>query len=428
MRFLHNRRSPNRQREGEAELFPQRFTLPERDHGYIPTLSPPEITAVLSIDEGSLSQSYPRNPTQYGPVLGFDSNQLASNYPIEDRRAIAQLRQTNGFLFAVIDGHAGAACAQAINERLLDYVAISLMPHDLLERYSHTMRTVTPKKLLNHYHFRNTYWNDDLATLYRNSLQKFVVETLSTSGLEDTQSLPVADSLKSAFMQLDLDIASEAMPSGGILNEDTLAVGMSGACSCVAHISGDHIYVANSGDTRAVLGQLDENGKWTGIPLSTDHNVDNEAEVKRIRSSHPVVESSDLLKNNRLLGQLIPLRALGDLRYKLPITDLKNIVSLMGSAFSHGIIPNNYYTPPYLTAEPEVVHHKLTRRDRFLVLATDGLWEAMSNQEVVRLVAQHMEGEQTEDHVLLKRCKNDPRSGEQGIGGTQEWAVLQNGR
>ena len=45
-------------------------------------------------------------------VMGFDSNQLPANAPIEDRRSVATCLQTRGMLMAVFDGHAGCACAQ----------------------------------------------------------------------------------------------------------------------------------------------------------------------------------------------------------------------------------------------------------------------------------------------------------------------------
>lgn len=46
----------------------------------------------------------------------------------------------------------------------------------------------------------------------------------------------------------------------------------------------------------------------------------------------------------------------------------------------------NYFTPPYLTAQPDVIHYRLTPRDRFLILATDGLWDLLSPLQAVRLV------------------------------------------
>jgi len=45
------------------------------------------------------------------------------------------------------------------------------------------------------------------------------------------------------------------------------------------------------------------------------------------------------------------------------------------------------YTPPYITATPEVSVHSLQAGDEFLVLATDGLWDRLSNEEVVNIIA-----------------------------------------
>lgn len=45
-------------------------------------------------------------------VLGFESNHLPANAPIEDRRSAATCLQTRGMLLGVFDGHAGCACAQ----------------------------------------------------------------------------------------------------------------------------------------------------------------------------------------------------------------------------------------------------------------------------------------------------------------------------
>ena len=52
--------------------------------------------------------------------------------------------------------------------------------------------------------------------------------------------------------------------------------------------------------------------------------------------------------------------------------------------------PPHYYTPPYLTAKPEVTYHRLRPQDKFLVLASDGLWDMLGNEDVVRLVVGHL--------------------------------------
>jgi len=106
--------------------------------------------------------------------------------------------------------------------------------------------------------------------------------------------------------------------------------------------------------------------------------------------AHPA-EISTALKGGRLLGELYPLRAFGDIRYKWPEELQKIVLGPMGLLPP----PSNLHTPPYLSVQPEVFYHQLTPNDRFLVLATDGLWEFLDPDTVVRLISDHDFGMQT---------------------------------
>jgi pyruvate dehydrogenase phosphatase len=168
-----------------------------------------------------------------------------------------------------------------------------------------------------------------------------------------------------------------------------MSVAMSGSVAVVAHIDGPHLHVASVGDCSAVLGTVTDTGQWVAKKLNTEHNADNVLEVRRLLSEHPATERDTVIRGERLLGQLAPLRALGDFRYKW---SRKLLDELVIPQFGEHAVPQNYLTPPYLTARPEIVHHILRPRDRFLVLASDGLWDAMSPMQVVRLVGEHMFG------------------------------------
>ncbi len=146
--------------------------------------------------------------------------------------------------------------------------------------------------------------------------------------------------------------------------------------------------------------------------MSFDHNADNQKEIERILNEHPEKEHNSVIRDGRLLELLLPLRAFGDVRFKWSIRNLKEHAV---PVYGHSIIPNNYFTPPYVTAMPEVIHRKLTYKDKFLVLATDGLWELLSPERVVQLIGDHMNGQQsfdpyqlpTERHIKLKDLLED---------------------
>lgn len=83
---------------------------------------------------------------------------------------------------------------------------------------------------------------------------------------------------------------------------------------CVAHIDGPHLHVANTGDCQAVIGVLTDDNNWIAKKVSVEHNTDNVREVERILNEHPKNERDTVIRMERLLGQLAPLRAFGDVR------------------------------------------------------------------------------------------------------------------
>jgi len=72
----------------------------------------------------------------------------------------------------------------------------------------------------------------------------------------------------------------------------------------------------------------------------------------------------------------MPTRCLGDYLFKL-----KSLKSML-------VKPEMTWNPPYITAEPEIMQRKLRQGDKFLVIASDGLWDKFSSEEVVDLVSE----------------------------------------
>uniref|UniRef100_A0A8C7QC46 [Pyruvate dehydrogenase [acetyl-transferring]]-phosphatase 1, mitochondrial n=1 Tax=Oncorhynchus mykiss TaxID=8022 RepID=A0A8C7QC46_ONCMY len=358
-------------------------------HSY--NLTPPQVNSILKANEYSFK--VPEfDGKNVSSVMGFDSNQLPANAPIEDRRSAATCLQTRGMLLGVFDGHAGCACAQALSERLFYYVAMSLMPHETLCELESAVEAGRPLSPILQWHKHpNDYFTREAQTMYFNSLRTYWQELIDLSS--PGESLGPREALLSAFKRLDSDLSLEAQfPALG----RNVYLAFSGATACVAHIDGSDLYVANTGDGRAVLGVQEEDGSFSAHTLSNDHNAQNENEVARIQGEHPPSEKKTVVRQDRLLGLLMPFRAFGDVKFKWSI-DLQRGVLESGPDQLHDnehtkFIPPNYHTPPYLTAEPEITHHRLRPQDRFLVLGTDGLWETLHRQEVVRIVGEYLTG------------------------------------
>ncbi|XP_005107634.1 pyruvate dehydrogenase [acetyl-transferring]-phosphatase 1, mitochondrial [Aplysia californica] len=364
-----------------------------------PRLTPQMVTSILRMNEQS-SQG-----TTRGIVREIQCNQLQANKPIEDRHVEAKLAGTDKYLFGVFDGHAGCACAQALKDRLFQYIAVSMSdPSRLNQLYQEEMGATA--QLLEYLPTASVDpVSPDLATIHWQSLHNFINDCLDMYSLDST----VEESLVNAFLRLDQDISLEASfhPGDMGLSADLVNIAFSGAVGCVAYIDGLDLYVANVGDSQAVIGSHStESETWHATPVSLKHDAENTGEVKRLFAKHPN-ESHNILKGGRLFGELMPLRAFGDVRYKWGKKDLIHLKNLAGQSsgpflpsYKNITIPNNYRTPPYLDAEPEVIHYRLSPKDRFLILASDGLWDSdgLSVEKVVSLVGHHTEGQQVLTH------------------------------
>lgn len=169
---------------------------------------------------------------------------------------------------------------------------------------------------------------------------------------------------------------------------ELLQPALSGSCALLSFYDSRSklLRVACTGDSRAVLGRRSDSGKWTATALSVDQTGSNPDEAARMRKLHPGEDR--VVHNGRVLGGLEPTRAFGDATYKWS----RDISMRLRQAF-FGRTPSPLLkTPPYVTAEPVVTTTKVNPENGdFLVLATDGLWEMLTNEEVVGLVGKWIE-------------------------------------
>lgn len=346
-----------------------------------PQLTPYDVNLVLR--ENEFSQLFIDGES---PLLGYESNQVASNRPVEDSRTEASFIHKNAFICGVFDGHAGSACSQVISKRLLRYIAAGLVDRKTLRE--EIAKGCTSQSFLK-CHNDSQDFVKEIQEIYEKSFDRYVRDIVDTN-------MTPEEAMDKACMQLDADMSREALEHSDL--QTLMAVAMSGAVACVAHIEGRDLSVVSTGDCAAVLGYQNDTGQWMSKKLSYEHNSDNVSEVKRILSEHPPEEADTVIRNDRLLSQLAPLRAFGDFRYKWSNEIMqKHVVAKYGENY----MAPNYYTPPYLTAMPEIIQHQLTADDKFLVIASDGLWDFLSPHEVISLVGEHLSSKKFLDPLKL---------------------------
>lgn len=131
---------------------------------------------------------------------------------------------------------------------------------------------------------------------------------------------------------------------------------IAGCTAVFALIKDGFLHVSNAGDSRAVLCRGGE-----ALAMSEDHKPESETERNRIYAAGGMVTME-----GRINGNLNLSRSLGDFEYK-----------------------KNPDLPPeaqIITANPDIKTIQLEPADEFLILACDGVWDILSNQEAVDFV------------------------------------------
>ncbi|XP_066535824.1 integrin-linked kinase-associated serine/threonine phosphatase 2C isoform X2 [Hoplias malabaricus] len=129
----------------------------------------------------------------------------------------------------------------------------------------------------------------------------------------------------------------------------------------------DVLYVANLGDSRAVLCRMEqtegEGESVVTLALSKEHNPTIYEERMRIQRAGGTV------RDGRVLGVLEVSRSIGDGQYK-----------------RCGVI-----------STPDLRRCQLSPKDRFVILACDGLFKVFSAEEAVKFVSKILQDESTDE-------------------------------
>jgi len=167
-----------------------------------------------------------------------------------------------------------------------------------------------------------------------------------------------------------------------VIKDATIDTDFSGSTAIITITMGTQIYVACIGDSRITGGVTDASGNIVAEEISHDHKPDDPEEKARINAKGGrvfAVKYDDgfdgparvWLKDMDIPG-LAMSRALGDCVAKMA-----------------GVI-----------STPTLTVHQLRPDSKFIVLASDGLWEFVTNQEAVDMIKEHSEPKAAVDALL----------------------------
>lgn len=164
---------------------------------------------------------------------------------------------------------------------------------------------------------------------------------------------------------------------------------LSGTCSISVLIVDNKMYAINVGDSRCVLGQKKggdgkKEAEKIGIEMSIDHKPTRDDEQKRIiekggEVSEKIPGAPRVFRKNDDVPGLAVARSIGDI-----------------VAHEVGV-----------SCEPEVFEKELDSDDHFIVIGSDGIWDAMSSCEVVGFIFNKMENNKEDvAKLLVEECRN----------------------
>lgn len=159
-----------------------------------------------------------------------------------------------------------------------------------------------------------------------------------------------------SFDEMDDNLARE-------INTDSYC---SGSTAVTVIKQGDQLIIGNLGDSRAVLCTRGDRDQLIPVQLTVDLKPDIPSEASRIINCE---------------GRVFAAEEEPDVyRIWMPDDDCPGLA--MSRAFG------DFCLKDYgLISAPDVFYRRLTKQDEFVVLATDGVWDVLTNSEVINIVA-----------------------------------------
>ncbi|CAN8308554.1 unnamed protein product [Cochlearia groenlandica] len=219
------------------------------------------------------------------------------------------------------------------------------------------VRDTLPVKLQSFFHTLHSKQNGSKITRFRRTSSKSAVQEAVKEGSdEDKLKALWGEAFLKSFKDMDKELKSHP-------NVDCFC---SGSTAVTILKKGSNLFMGNIGDSRAILGSKDSNDTIVATQLTVDLKPDLPKEAERIK---------------RCKGRVFALQDEPEVsRVWLPFDDAPGLA--MARAFG------DFCLKEYgVISIPEFTHRVLTDKDQFVVLASDGVWDVLSNEEVVDIVA-----------------------------------------
>jgi len=216
-------------------------------------------------------------------------------------------------------------------------------------------------------HFVSDFIKSNIAFIVYKQLKSLLLQNQDNIGNlveADDSNIDFPQLFKDCFLLMDTK-----------LNENkSIDIELSGTTCVSLLFCENRIISANVGDSRAIKGYFNSRKNlWDYIALSRDHKPSDKSEAERIKKNkgiiHPYIDDEGnyagperVWIDDELPG-LAMSRSFGD-----------EIASRVG-----------------VYSEPEVKIFPFKEEDKFIVIASDGLWEYVSNDEVINIVSAYFE-------------------------------------
>ncbi|CAD8201617.1 unnamed protein product [Paramecium octaurelia] len=171
---------------------------------------------------------------------------------------------------------------------------------------------------------------------------------------------------------LEIQISKAFAITNKELCNSEIDTNLSGSTTVSLLIAKDIIYSANVGDSRAIMCRFDDG--WKVVELSRDHKPDDPQEKIRILDAGGRVEQQKDFHGN----------GIGPFRVWL------SYIQAPGLAMTRSF-GDKVGAQAGVIAEPEIKKFSISAQDQFIVIASDGVWEYMSNEEVMSTVIPFLE-------------------------------------